>query len=88
MENNIEPRDNFYADEMNYERMENKLKKEYVGKFIWDKENKEFDEIVDVYVDYREEAQHMNRVVTEYGNHYFISELLNYVDLEKEIFKV
>ena len=30
----------------------------------------------------------MNRVVTEYGNHYFISELLNYVDLEKEIFKV
>ncbi len=25
MENNIEPRNNFYADEMNYERMEKKL---------------------------------------------------------------
>ena len=74
--------------EIEHKEIENKLKEEYVGKFIWDKENKEFDEIVDVYVDYREEAQHMNRVVTEYGNHYFISELLNYVDLEKEIFKV
>ena len=74
--------------EIEHKEIENKLKEEYVGKFIWDKENKEFDEIVDVYVDYREEGQHMNRVVTEYGNHYFISELLNYVDLEKEIFKV
>ena len=74
--------------EIEHKEIENKLKEEYVGKFIWDKENKEFDEIVDVYVDYREEAQHMNRVVTEYGNHYFISELLNYVDLEKEIFIV
>ena len=74
--------------EIEHKEIENKLKAKYVGKFIWDKENKEFDEIVDVYVDYREEAQHMNRVVTEYGNHYFISELLNYVDLEKEIFKV
>ena len=74
--------------EIKHKEIENKLKAKYVGKFIWDKENKEFDEIVDVYVDYREEAQHMNRVVTEYGNHYFISELLNYVDLEKEIFKV
>ena len=74
--------------EIEHKEIENKLKAKYVGKFIWDKENKEFDKIVDVYVDYREEAQHMNRVVTEYGNHYFISELLNYVDLEKEIFKV
>lgn len=74
--------------EIEHKEIENKLKAKYVGKFIWDKENKEFDEIVDVYVDYREEAQHMNRVVTEYGNHYFISELLNYVDLKKEIFKV
>lgn len=74
--------------EIEHKEIENKLKAKYVGKFVWDKENKEFDEIVDVYVDYREEAQHMNRVVTEYGNHYFISELLNYVDLEKEIFKV
>ena len=74
--------------EIEHKEIENKLKEEYVGKFIWDKANKEFDEIVDVYVDYREEAQHMNRVVTEYGNHYFISELLNYVDLEKEIFIV
>ena len=74
--------------EIEHKEIENKLKAKYVGKFSWDKENKEFDEIVDVYVDYREEAQHMNRVVTEYGNHYFISELLNYVDLEKEIFKV
>lgn len=74
--------------EIEHKEIENKLKTKYVGKFIWDKENKEFDEIVDVYVDYREEAQHMNRVVAEYGNHYFISELLNYVDLEKEIFKV
>ena len=74
--------------EIEHKEIENKLKAKYVGKFIWDKENKEFDEIVDVYVDYREEAQHMNRVVTEYGNHYLISELLNYVDLEKEIFKV
>ena len=74
--------------EIEHKEIENKLKAKYVGKFIWDKENKEFDEIVDVYVDYREEAQHMNRVVTEYGNHYFISELLNYVDLEKEIFIV
>lgn len=74
--------------EIEHKQIENKLKAKYVGKFIWDKENKEFDEIVDVYVDYREEAQHMNRVVTEYGNHYFISELLNYVDLEKEAFIV
>ena len=74
--------------EIEHKEIENKLKAKYVGKFIWDKENKEFDEIVDVYVDYRKEAQHMNRVVTEYENHYFISELLNYVDLEKEIFKV
>lgn len=74
--------------EIEHKEIENKLKAKYVGKFIWDKENKEFDKIVGVYVDYREEAQHMNRVVTEYGNHYFISELLNYVDLEKEIFKV
>ena len=74
--------------EIEHKEIENKLKAKYVGKFIWDKENKEFGKIVDVYVDYREEAQHMNRVATEYGNHYFISELLNYVDLEKEIFKV
>lgn len=75
--------------EIEHKEIENKLKKEYVGKFIWVLEDSgDFDKIVDVYVDYREEAQHMNRVVTEYGNHYFISELLNYVDLEKEIFKV
>ena len=75
--------------EIEHKEIENKLKAKYVGKFIWLLEDSgDFDKIVDVYVDYREEAQHMNRVVTEYGNHYFISELLNYVDLEKEIFKV
>ena len=75
--------------EIEHKEIENKLKAKYVGKFIWLLEDSgDCDKIVDVYVDYREEAQHMNRVVTEYGNHYFISELLNYVDLEKEIFKV
>ena len=75
--------------EIEHKEIENKLKKEYVGKFIWDKENKEFDEIVDVYVDYREEAQHMNRVVTEYGNHYFISELLETRKIDnKEVFLI
>ena len=75
--------------EIEHKEIENKLKKEYVGKFIWDKENKEFDEIVDVYVDYREEAQHMNRVVTEYGNIYFMTELLETRKIDnKEVFLI
>ena len=75
--------------EIEHKEIENKLKKEYVGKFIWDKENKEFDEIVDVYVDYREEAQHMNRVVTEYGNIYFMTELLDTRKIDnKEVFLI
>ena len=74
--------------EIEHKKIENKLKKEYVGKFIWDEENKDFDKIVDVYVDYRKDAQHMNRVVTENGNIYFMTELLNYVDLKKETFIV
>lgn len=51
------------------------LKKKYVGKFIYNKEDDNFDKIVDVYVDFRKDAQHMNRVVTEYGNVYFLTEL-------------
>ena len=75
--------------EIEHKEIENKLKEEYVGKFIWDKENKEFDEIVDVYVDYREEAQHMNRVVTEYGNIYFMTELLETRKIDnKEVFLI
>ena len=75
--------------EIEHKEIENKLKKEYVGKFVWDKENKEFDEIVDVYVDYREEAQHMNRVVTEYGNIYFMTELLETRKIDnKEVFLI
>lgn len=75
--------------EIEHKEIENKLKAKYVGKFIWDKENKEFDEIVDVYVDYREEAQHMNRVVTEYGNHYFMTELLETRKIDKkEVFLI
>ena len=47
--------------EIEHKEIENKLKKEYVGKFIWVLEDSgDFDKIVDVYVDYREEAQHMN----------------------------
>lgn len=32
-------------------------------------------EIIAVYVDYRKDHQHMNRVEDEYGNIYFINEL-------------
>ena len=32
-------------------------------------------EILDVYVDYREDHQYMNRVMDEYGTIYFIEEL-------------
>ena len=71
--------------EIEHKEIENKLKKEYVGKFIWSLEDSgNFDKIVDVYVDYREEAQHMNRVVTEYGNIYFISELLETRKIDKK----
>lgn len=76
--------------EIEHKEIENKLKKEYVGKFIWILEDSgDFDKIVDVYVDYREEAQHMNRVVTEYGNIYFISELLETRKIDKkEVFLI
>lgn len=76
--------------EIEHKEIENKLKKEYVGKFIWILEDSgDFDKIVDVYVDYREEAQHMNRVVTENGNIYFITELLETRKIDKkEVFLI
>lgn len=76
--------------EVEHKEIENKLKKEYVGKFIWVLEDSgDFDKIVDVYVDYREEAQHMNRVVTENGNIYFITELLETRKIDKkEVFLI
>lgn len=76
--------------EIKHKEIENKLKKEYVGKFIWVLEDSgNFDKIVDVYVDYREEAQHMNRVVTENGNIYFITELLETRKIDKkEVFLI
>lgn len=76
--------------EIEHKKIENKLKKEYVGKFIWVLEDSgDFDKIVDVYVDYREEAQHMNRVVTENGNIYFITELLKTRKIDKkEVFLI
>ena len=43
------------------------------------------EKIADVFVDYRPEAQHMNRVITESGNVYFISELPKF---EKGVFKI
>lgn len=71
--------------EIEHKEIENKLKKEYVGKFIWVLEDSgDFDKIVDVYVDYREEAQHMNRVVTENGNIYFMTELLETRKIDKK----
>lgn len=76
--------------EIEHKEIENKLKKEYVGKFIWVLEDSgDFDKIVDVYVDYREEAQHMNRVVTENENIYFITELLETRKIDKkEVFLI
>lgn len=76
--------------EIEHKEIENKLKKEYVGKFIWVLEDSgDFDKIVDVYVDYREEAQHMNRIVTENGNIYFITELLETRKIDKkEVFLI
>lgn len=76
--------------EIEHKEIENKLKKEYIGKFIWVLEDSgDFDKIVDVYVDYREEAQHMNRVVTENGNIYFITELLETRKIDKkEVFLI
>lgn len=76
--------------EIEHKEIENKLKKEYVGKFIWVLEDSgDFDKIVDVYVDYRKEAQHMNRVVTENGNIYFITELLETRKIDKkEVFLI
>lgn len=76
--------------EIEHKEIENKLKKEYVGKFIWVLEDSgDFDKIVDVYVDYREEAQHMNRVVTESGNIYFMTELLETRKIDKkEVFLI
>lgn len=76
--------------EIEHKEIENKLKKEYVGKFIWVLEDSgDFDKIVDVYVDYREEAQHMNRVVTENGNIYFMTELLETRKIDKkEVFLI
>ena len=76
--------------EIEHKEIENKLKKEYVGKFIWVLEDSgDFDKIIDVYVDYREEAQHMNRVVTENGNIYFITELLETRKIDKkEVFLI
>lgn len=61
--------------ESEYIEIERILKKKYVGKFIYNKEDDNFDKIVDVYVDFRKDAQHMNRVVTEYGNVHFLTEL-------------
>ena len=76
--------------EIEHKEIENKLKKEYVGKFIWVLEDSgDFDKIVDVYVDYREEAKHMNRVVTENGNIYFMTELLETRKIDKkEVFLI
>ncbi len=76
--------------EIEHKEIENKLKKKYVGKFIWVLEDSgDFDKIVDVYVDYREEAQYMNRVVTENGNIYFITELLETRKIDKkEVFLI
>lgn len=76
--------------EIEHKEIENKLKKEYVEKFIWVLEDSgDFDKIVDVYVDYREEAQHMNRVVTENGNIYFMTELLETRKIDKkEVFLI
>lgn len=76
--------------EIEHKKIKNKLKKEYVGKFIWVLEDSgDFDKIVDVYVDYREEAQHMNRVVTENGNIYFMTELLETRKIgKKEVFLI
>lgn len=76
--------------EIEHKEIENKLKKEYVGKFIWVLEDSgDFDKIVDVYVDYREGAQHMNRVVTENGNIYFMTELLETRKIDKkEVFLI
>ena len=76
--------------EIEHKEIENKLKAKYVGKFIWVLEDSgDFDKIVDVYVDYREDAQHMNRVVTEYGNIYFMTELLETRKIDnKEVFLI
>lgn len=76
--------------EIEHKEIENKLKKEYVEKFIWVLEDSgDFDKIVDVYVDYREEVQHMNRVVTENGNIYFMTELLETRKIDKkEVFLI
>lgn len=76
--------------EIEHKEIENKLKKEYVGKFIWVLEDSgDFDKIVDVYVDYREEAQQMNRVITENRNIYFITELLETRKIDKkEVFLI
>jgi len=59
--------------ESEHKEILNKLRKEYVGKFVY--YDNEFIKIIDVYVDYRYEAQHMNRIVDEYGNTHFINEL-------------
>ena len=45
----------------------------YLGKYL--KDGNEFVKIMGVFVDYRDECQHMNRVGDEYGNIYFIDNI-------------
>lgn len=49
------------------------LKSKYLGKYI--KDDNEFVKIMEVFVDYRDEYQHMNRVSDEYGNIHFIDNI-------------
>jgi hypothetical protein len=45
----------------------------YLGKYI--KDDNEFVKIIEIFVDYRDEYQHMNRVSDEYGNIHFINDI-------------
>lgn len=74
--------DNLTEEE--HSRIINELAKRYVGKYILEPDG-EYVMISNVLVDYKKNAQHMNRVVDEYGNIHFIDEIsVLYIKEEKE----
>lgn len=68
----VEQGDNLTEEE--HDLILKKLNATYVGKYIKESDG-ELVELVNVNVDYRKHAQHMNRVEDEYGNMHYLDEI-------------
>ena len=70
--------------EEEHKLLEYRLRRDWVGRSFRIKNESDSDfTIVDVYVDYREDKQSMNRVVDNYGNIWFLFELKDGLFLEE-----